>query len=608
MFLSQIENKKTGRIFLQIVESYRKDGRSHQRKVKALGYLDELQKEYEDPIAHFKEVARQMTEEAKADKANRVLTLSAEQRLVIGEERRKNIGYFALSTLFHQLEIDAFVNNRRRYLTFEGNLNHIFQGLVFNRAIDPSSKLGAWKARGKFLDKHDYSLEQVYRSLGIFLSWRDDLIRHLDSQIKKRYGREDLLTYYDVTNYYFESDREDELRIRGRSKERRKRPIIQMGLFIDGSGLPVTYDLFRGNANDSITLPQMMDQSVFQLNAGHTIYVADRGVMSGNNISRIRMQHDGYVISHTARGADKRFKEWIIRDVDTDPVNERFVHTYDKDGNLIYKVKSRITPRLIKITDMHGRITEQVINERQVVVYSTKYDLKSKYERQVLIEKAEEQIMSLSKEAKNPNYGANKYVKKALLDKKTGEVKTKGQVYVSSLDEEKIDNDEKYDGYYVLCTNVIGLEEWEKPFGKSHRYTKDGFFQLNKPVTAEDILEIYHGLWRIEETFKVTKSALRTRPVYVWTEEHIRSHFLICFVTLLLFRLLQKRLDWKYSAETIQETLSKASGTLVDNVYIFDHFDEPLKDIGKNLGIDFSRQNLTVGEVRSLLAYVKQSS
>ena len=608
MFLSQIENKKTGRIFLQIVESYRKDGRSHQRKVKALGYLDELQKEYEDPIAHFKEVARQMTEEAKADKAHRVLTLSAEQRLVIGEERRKNIGYFALSALFHQLEIDAFINNRRRYLTFEGNLNHIFQGLVFNRAIDPASKLGAWKARGKFLDKHDYSLEQVYRSLGIFLSWRDDLIRHLDSQIKKRYGREDLLTYYDVTNYYFESDREDELRVRGRSKERRKRPIIQMGLFIDGSGLPVTYDLFRGNANDSITLPQMMDQSVFQLNAGHTIYVADRGVMSGNNISRIRMQHDGYVISHTARGADKRFKEWIIRDVDTDPVNERFVHTYDKNGHLIYKVKSRITPRLIKITDMHGRITEQVINERQVVVYSTKYDLKSKYERQVLIEKAEEQIMSLSKEAKNSNYGANKYVKKALLDKKTGEVKTKGQLYVSSLDEEKIDNDEKYDGYYVLCTNVIGLEEWEKPFGKSHRYTKDGFFQLNKPVTAEDILEIYHGLWRIEETFKVTKSALRTRPVYVWTEEHIRSHFLICFVTLLLFRLLQKRLDWKYSAETIQETLSKASGTLVDNVYIFDHFDEPLKDIGKNLGIDFSRQNLTVGEVRSLLAYVKQSS
>ena len=168
MFLSQIENKKTGRIFLQIVESYRKDGRSHQRKVKALGYLDELQKEYEDPIAHFKEVARQMTEEAKADKANRVLTLSAEQRLVIGEERRKNIGYFALSTLFHQLEIDAFVNNRRRYLAFEGNLNHIFQGLIFNRTIDPASKLGAWKARGKFLDKHDYSLEQVYRSLGIY--------------------------------------------------------------------------------------------------------------------------------------------------------------------------------------------------------------------------------------------------------------------------------------------------------------------------------------------------------------------------------------------------------------------------------------------------------
>lgn len=608
MFLSQIENKSTGRIFLQIVESYRKDGRSHQRKVLALGYLDELEKEYENPVAHFKEVAKQMTKEAKEQNEDRVITLKANAKLQVGEQRRKNIGYAALSVLYHQLEIDAFINNRRRYLDFEGNLNHIFQALVFNRGLDPCSKLGAWKARTMFIEKHDYSLDQMYRSLDVFLSWRADLIEHLNKQMKKKYNRNDLLTYYDVTNYYFESDVEDELRRPGPGKENRKRPIIQMGLFLDGDGLPVTYDLFKGNTNDCITFPDMMDQSVFNLQSGHTIYVADRGMMSADNISRIRMQHDGYVISHTVRGADKKFKEWVIRDEDTDPVNERFTHKYDQNGNLVYKIKSRISPRTIKIPTVEDKFVKHVINERQVVIYSTKYDIKDKYQRYKLIDKLETEIMSLSKDAKNSNYGAYRYLKKAPLDMRTGEFKEKGVTYACCLDESKIDEDEKYDGYYVLCTNVIGLEEWEKPFKESHRYTKDGFFQLNRTVTAEDIQDIYRGLWKIEETFKVTKSTLKARPVFVWTEKHIRAHFLVCFVTLLLFRLLQKRLDWKHSADAIQDALFSASGTLVDNVYVYDFYNEVLADIGKNLGIDFSRSNLTVGEVRSLMAYAKQSS
>jgi len=507
MFLSQIKNKKTGRVFLQIVESYRKDGRSHQRKVKALGYLDELEKEYDDPIAHFKEVARRMTEEAKADKAQRVLTLSAAQRLVPGEVQRRNIGYLAFSTLFHHLEIDVFINNRRRHLDGKEDLNHIFQALVFERALDSAAKQGI-----PLMERYESSPELAHRSSGIFLSWRDDLIRHLDRLIKKRYGRENLLISYDL----FRSGKD--------------KPKIRMKLVLDRDGLPVTYELADGR--------RVMDGPAVPLNAGRTIHVADRRAMDDDAIGRIRMQQDGYVMHHTAREADERIMGWILRDEDADPPHERFVHRYDRDGRFMYKVKSRIAPRTITITDTNGQVAKHVIKERQVVV-------QSKRGRQE-----------------------------------------------SSLGE----------GFSVFYTNVIGLEEGEKSFGKSHRSTEDGFFLLDGTVTAEEILDIYQGLRRIEEA----SGMARTGPVDASTEEHIRFHAMIGFVALLLIRLLEKRLNWNYSAKTIRETLSKANGTPVDDFYIFNHFDEALKDIGTNLGIDFSRQNLTAAELRSLLASVKR--
>ena len=176
------------------------------------------------------------------------------------------------------------------------------------------------------------------------------------------------------------------------------------------------------------------------------------------------------------------------------------------------------------------------------------------------------------------------------------------------LDEERIAEEEMLDGYYVICTNVIGLAAQQKPFKNRCRYTPDGFFQLNREVTDDHIIGMYKGLWRIEETFKVTKSELKSRPVFLSTETHIRAHFLICFVTLLLMRLLEFRLDWRNSASAIQQALSCACGTrFEDNMYIFDYYDEVLEDVGKNLGLDFSRKYMTAQQIRSFLGATKKT-
>jgi len=607
MFLATISDKKTGRTILKIVESRRENGRSKKHMIQNLGYLDELEKIYPDPIAHFKEVAKQMTLEKKEKEQARHVQLDPTACLTKYENlaptavARKNLGYAALSKLYHEMKIDVFLNNHQRYKKFAANLNSIFKMLIFNRALYPDSKRGAWENRGIFFENTDYSQQDVYRSLDYFLEWRPALLEQLHEQVKVNYARDTLLLYYDVTNYYFEIDEPDSLRAKGVSKEHRPNPIVQMGLFLDANGLPVSYELYRGNTNDCTTLPSMLDDTVVDFGLHHLIIVADKGMMSGDNIAKIRLGHNGYVMSYSVRGADKAFKDYVLDE-------EGYSAVYDSEGKLVAKHKSRYSPREIWVTDSNGKRTKSIVNERQIVIYSEQYAQRTRHERALAIEKASGQIYALSKDAKTSSYGSAKYIKKVPFDKTTGEC-FPGTEYLVMLDDVRIDADEKLDGYYVICTNVIGLTKGQKPFRAPYRYTPDGFFQLNRKVTDDDIIEIYKGLWRIEETFKVTKSELKARPVFLSTENHIRAHFLICFVTLLLMRLLEYRLGWKYSSGAIQESLSSACGTRIDEkLYVFDYYDSVLEAIGGNLGIDFSRQSLTTQEIRHLLAQTKQKT
>jgi len=599
MHLVQIPNKKAGRVFLQISESYRDaNGNVKRRTIKPLGYLDELKKTHEDPIAFFKLQAKEMTRQKQEEQAVVNISIRPTSRLQkhheLPDANRKNLGYAALSSIYHQLEIDYFLNNRRRYTKAAYNHNAIFKLLVYDRILFPSSKRGAWFHKQRFFEQMDFSLDDVYRSLNFFLTHRDQLLLAIHTKITKLYDRDTTLVYYDVTNYYFEIDREDSLRIKGVCKEHRPNPIVQMGLFMDEHGLPITYGLYPGNNNDVTTLIPMMADLTYDFEMKEMIVVADKGMMSGQNISRIRLDHNGYVISYSVRGAAAVFQKYVLDE-----------HGYT-DWGTDAKYKSRIQPREIWITDRKGNKKKTTINERQIVFYSQKYADKAKRDRQKAVTKARDLVKNPVKYTKASLQGAAKYVSKLHYDEHGEIIKKLGTDIV--FDEKKLQEEEQLDGYYVIMTNVIGTDQKSTPFKGKSRYTFEGFFQLNRSVSDTDIIDMYKGLWKIEETFKVTKSDLRTRPVYLSREEHIEAHFLVCFVALTILRVLEYRLGDKYCARSIARSLEKASGTLLeDGYYVFDYYDEVLDELGKELGLDFSRKYMKNGDIRKMLAKSKKT-
>jgi len=608
MFVKKSKNTK-GRVSLSIAQSYTtEDNKNRSKTIKYLGYLDVLEKEYDDPIAHFKEVAAKMTKEYKENHAPFLMKIDPNKKLnkITSDYSytRKNIGYSALSQIYHELEIDYFINNRRRYTKAKYNHNSIFKLLVFDRILNPASKRESFFHKDFYFDKMDFTLEDTYKSLDFFNNHCTDMMKSINKQIEKQYKRDTTLVFYDVTNYYFEVDDIDDdndYRKKGVSKEHRPNPIIQMGLFMDEKGIPITYGLYPGNTNDCKTLiPSLMDIR-YDYDMKDLIVVADKGMMSGDNLTRIKLQKNGYVISLSVRGTKvtDKFKKYVLSNDNWDEEQSK----YSKDGKtVLFKMKSQISPRTISVHSLKdGSVTKQTINEKQIIIYSKKYADKAKRDRRRAIEKA---LSKVGKSNKSSKYGSDKYIVEQFLDENNKVIKFKKN---NLFDYEKLKEEEKFDGYYAIATNVIGLEEGERPFRGKSKYTFDGFLKLNKEVTDKDILDMYKGLWKIEETFKVTKSQLKTRPVYVSTLEHIKAHFLTCYVALVILRLIEYRLDWKHSSKKIAKSLKLASGTLIESgYYTFNHYDNVLEDIGNDLDIDFSKKYLKLNQIKKMIGNTKK--
>jgi len=572
MYLKKSTSSKTGRTQLSIVHGFRdKEGITRQKTIKTIGYLDELEKEYDDPVSHFKQIAKEMDLARKEEIRNIPLSISPKASLPVGTDNRKNFGYVAFSYLYHELELDYFINNRRRYTKAEYNHNAIFKLLVYSRLLKPSSKKNAFDNRNIFFDKMDFTLDDVYRSLSFFNKHREAMMLALHKRISNLYGRDATLVYYDVTNYYFEIDEPDELRRKGVSKEHRPDPIIQMGLFMDTEGIPITYDLFPGNTLDKTTLIPMMKTIRKNYNLGRVLIVGDRGMMSGDNIRQILLDKNGYVLSYSIRGSNAAFKDYVLK--------EEGYRDIGSDG---FKIKSRIYPREITVSTLEAKKKNKLrIDEKQVIFYSPKYAAKAKAERAAAVEKAKKLVDSPSMYNRSTSHGAGRYVKNITFSTETGEVDNKKNALF--FDDEKLAEEEKYDGYYAIVTSELDMDD-------------------------ERIIEIYRGLWRIEESFKITKNDLQTRPVYLSKEEHIKSHFLICFVSLVLARLLEKKLDRKYSVPAILESLKRSSCSLLEqNIYLFDYYDEILENLGQILDIDFSKKYRTVKEIRQIMGASKKT-
>ena len=561
-----------GRIYLAIVDSFydKQKKMSRSKTIESLGYLDVLEKEYDDPIAHFQKRVEQLKAEKAARQAPIHFTFYDSDRLCIGDDLRKNFGYAALSQIYHELGLHTFLTNRQRHSKEQYDANTIMKMLVYSRLLFPASKKSSYDDREHFFEKTDYSLDDVYRCLSFLDKHKENLQIWLNNHIKENYGRDTSLIYYDVTNYYFETDKQTDFLRKGVSKEHRPNPIVQMGLFMDNQGIPITYELFPGNTNDCLTYRPNFGRIKKQFDLGRVISVADKGMTTGDNIwyTINTPTHDGYVFSMSIRGADKSIKNYVLEQ-----------KGYEWLGTE-YKRKSRKSPRTIQVSSVSGKKIKKQVDEKQVVFWSEKYAKRAKTEREAALTKARDLAKNPGNYTRSTSYGAAKYVKKIDYDKETGEILTASSVL--DIDEDKIREEETLDGYYILLTSEMETSD-------------------------DEIIDMYRGLWRIEESFKVTKSELEARPVYVWTKEHIEAHFLICFIALTIARILENKLERKYSIGTILESLSKAECSLIQqNYYLFDYYDEVLKDIGNVTDIDFGKRIRTLGEIKKVLAKTKK--
>lgn len=261
MYLKRSYRKESGRTYLSIAQKYRhpETNKVAERSIKSLGYLDELEKEYDDPIDHFDEVARKMTEEEKTNK-KLTLNINMDEQLDEESDNRKNFGYAAILKIYHELGLHRFFNNKARNENFKFNTNSIMMLLVISRLLSPGSKKKAFEEKGRFFERFNFSLADVYRALSHFAKISKELQRHLHEQITEKYGRNTKTIYYDVTNFYFEIDKADEMRKFGRGKENRPNPIVQMGLAMDADGIPLHYELFPGNKLDKETFRSVIGE------------------------------------------------------------------------------------------------------------------------------------------------------------------------------------------------------------------------------------------------------------------------------------------------------------------------------------------------------------
>ena len=573
MFLRKNRSSKTGRTYLSIVRGYRdSEGKNRHKTIKSLGYLDVLEKQYEDPIAHFEQLAKKMTNEIREKNKPIQISISSKETLAVGTDNRKNFGHMAFSSLYHELELDYFINNRRRYTDAQYNHNAIFKMLVFSRLLNPGSKKKSFENRNMFFDKMDFSLDDVYRSLSFFAKFKDPMLLAMHKRIEKLYGRDTSLVYYDVTNYYFEIDKPDEIRRKGYSKEHRSSPIVQMGLFMDTDGIPLTYGLYPGNMLDKQTLIPMMRKVRKNYDLGRYLVVGDRGMITGDNIRQILLDQCGYILSYSVRGSDAAFKDYVL---DTSG--------YREIGQEGFRIKSRVYPREISVSTLNGKKKKISVDEKHIIFYSPKYARRAKADRQSVLDKAQKFISSPSAYARATSYGAAKYIKDLTYSPSSGEVIDDAK-HLLVADDQILAEEEQYDGYYAILTSELDKSD-------------------------EEIVEIYRGLWRIEDSFRITKSDLETRPVYVSRQDHIEAHFLTCFVSLVLLRLMERKLERKYPAPRILESLKRSSCSLLEqNIYLFDYYDEILADIGSVLGIDFSQKYQSIGDIKKIIGKTKKTS
>ena len=489
--------------------------------VRKLGTLNDLLKEHgpsrDDVMAWAREEARLETLKYKQERESKAvqITFHADRQLDYDKQNFFRGGYLFLQSVYYSLQLHKTCRKLKAKYKFEYDINAILSDLIYSRVLEPASKRSSFKTASEFLEKPSYRLHDVYRALDV-LGNECDLIQSEVYKNSHLFGkRNDKVLYYDCSNYYFEIEQEDGNKKYGKSKEHRPNPIIQMGLFMDGDGIPLAFSLFPGNANEQTSLKPLEKKILGEFGCQKFIYCSDAGLASESIRSFNHLGERSFIVTQSIKKLPAEEKAWALdrngfkRVSDDRPVD--ITKIPEDDTGLYYKDEPYTTKKL---------------HQRLIVTYSPKYALYQKMIRDKQVERAQKMIDSGStkKNRKNPNDPA-RFIG-TIAATKDGEA---ADIH-SYLDTDKIMSETQYDGLYAVCSDLLDDD-------------------------VKDILKVSEGRWQIEECFRIMKTDFSARPVYLQDENRIKAHFLICFLSLVSYRLLEKKLGGKYTCEEILDTL-----------------------------------------------------
>lgn len=565
-----------------ICKSYRNDkGKSTSKIVKKLGSMEELLPQHEnseDAVKSWaKEIAKKMTEEEKEESLNLMIHLSEKERLKKGENLRFNCGYLYLSEIYHQLKLDKICKNIAEGTKATYNLSEILETLVYSRILDPSSKRSSFETAKRFIKQPTYDLQHMYRALDLLSKHSDEIQTELYKNSKKIVKRQDKVLFYDCTNFFFEIEEEKGIRKYGKSKEHRPNPIVQMGMMMDANGIPLAFTIFDGNKNEQPSLRPLEKKILKDFELSEFVVCTDAGLASTTNRKFNSINNRSFIVTQSLKKLKKDQKKWAL-----DP-NGWSVPGYDELFNLnevsdemlenhtFYKEKW--LPEECKKNEIFG------LEQRIIVSYSEKYRDYQRNVRNRQIDRAEK-IVNFGKgqSLRNPN-SPKRFVEEARITP-DGEIAEKS---ILTLNNNKILEEERYDGFYAVCTN---LED-------------DAF----------EIVNINRKRWQIEAIFRTMKTEFKARPVYLQKDNRIEAHFLTCYIAYLIFSILEIKLENEFTTSEIIKTLRHMEVHRLEGYgYIGSYTRTDLTDsLNETLGIHTDKQFISDKTMKKILKEVCNS-
>lgn len=574
----QIVNSKNAASFY-VVKSIYENGKRSSKVVEKLGTYAELHKKLngEDPIVWAKKYVDQLTQKEKEEKREVLVKHSPSKLINKGEKRSFNGGYLFLQKIYHELGLGKICKEISNKYKFDFDLNSILSRLVYGRIIFPSSKLATYELSKGFIEQPNFDLHQIYRALGILAKETDFIQTSLYENSLKVINRNTRVLFYDCTNYFFEIEQEAGLKQYGFGKDHKPNPIVEMGLFMDGDGIPLAFSIHSGNTNEQTTLKPLEEKILKDFKLSKFIICTDAGLSSAENRKFNNQQSRSFITTQSVKKLKKHLKKWALDPTgwhisDTESKETYDITMLDSDDKSYEKYKSRsfYKERWIKEDDLEQKL---------IITYSLKY---RDYQRQIRnkqLERAANLVENRPSDIKKKSQNDYKRFISSTNVTKEGEIADKA---IYHLNVKAIAEEEMYDGFYAVCTN---LED-----------------------DPTEIIKINHRRWEIEECFRIMKSEFKARPVYLSKDDRIEAHFNTCFIALIIYRLLEKRLNEKFTCHEIISELREMNfkeikGEGYEPIYTRTDFTDALHD---SFGFRTDYQIVTTSTMKKIFKDTKK--